>query len=105
LQRHPSQAVEDRLGLEDHAFAAPEGTVIHGTVAVVREGAQVVGLDRNQASLDGATEDAVVKRAGKETGEDRNDVEGHAYFTAADGSGRAGLPANSYRCACLQLKG
>ena len=38
-------AVKDGLGLDDHAFAAAEGTVVHGAMAVVGEVAQVVGGD------------------------------------------------------------
>ena len=34
-------AIEDWLRLEDHAFSAAEGTVVHGAMAVVGEVAQV----------------------------------------------------------------
>ena len=40
---------EDGLGLEDHAFAAAEGAVVDGAMAVVGEGAQVVGGDGDLA--------------------------------------------------------
>ena len=56
------EAVPDGLGLEDHAFAAAEGAVVYGAVAVVREGAEVVGVDLDEAGGDGAAEDAVGRR-------------------------------------------
>ena len=38
-------AIEDGLGLENHAFAAAKGTVVYGAMAVVGEVAQVVEGD------------------------------------------------------------
>ena len=41
-------ALEDGLRQEDHAFAAAEGTVVHGAVAVVGPVAEVVGVDEDR---------------------------------------------------------
>ena len=76
-------AVKDGLGLEDHAFAAAEGTVVHGAMAVVGEVAQVVGGDVDRAAGDGPAQDSVVERAGEEVGEDGEDVEAHGHFSGA----------------------
>ncbi len=45
------EAVEDGFGLEDHAFAAAEGPVVDGAVAVVGKGAEVVGADVDLADV------------------------------------------------------
>jgi len=71
------EAVEDGLGLEDHALAAAEGTVVDGAVAVVGEGAEVVGVGLCDAGAKGAGDDAVGERAGEEAGKDGEDVEAH----------------------------
>jgi hypothetical protein len=62
-------ALEDGLGLEDHAFAAAERAVVDGAMAVVGEVAQVVGGDLDCAGGDGPAEDSVVERAREEAGE------------------------------------
>ena len=86
------EAVVDGLGFEDHAFAAAEGAVVDGAVAVVCEGAEVVGVDAGEAGAEGSLEDAVTEDAlagevvggraagggvAEEVGEDREDVEAH----------------------------
>ena len=70
-------------GLKAHAFAAAEGTVVHGAMAVVGEVAQVVGGDVARAAGDGPAQDSVVERAGEEVGEDGEDVEAHGHFSGA----------------------
>jgi hypothetical protein len=67
-----------RLGLEDHAFAAAEGAVVDGAVAVVGEGAEIVDMDGHQSFALGAAHDAVLEDALEEGGEDGDDVETHA---------------------------
>jgi hypothetical protein len=76
-------ALEDGLGLENHAFAAAEGTVVYGAMAVVGEVAQIVSGDLDRAGGDGAAENSVVERAGEKTGEDGEDVEAHGHLSAA----------------------
>ncbi len=71
------QAGEDGLRLEDHAFAAAEGPVVDGAVAVVGEGAKVVRADGDLAELDGPAEDAVGEGTGEEVGKDGEDVDLH----------------------------
>jgi hypothetical protein len=68
---------EERLGLKHHAFTAAEGAVVHGAVAVVRERAEVVDADFDQAGVLRAAQDAVVERAAEEVGEDGDEVEAH----------------------------
>ena len=53
------EALEDGLGLENHALATAEGTVVNGAVAVVGEGAEVVGVGAGEAGAQGARDDAM----------------------------------------------
>jgi hypothetical protein len=76
------EALEDGLGLEDHAFAAAEGAVVDGAVTVVGEAAEVVDIDLGDAGAEGARDDAVAQDAGagggaEEFGEDGEEVEEH----------------------------
>jgi hypothetical protein len=76
------EAVEDGLGLEDHALAAAEGTVVDGAVTVVGEGAEVVDVGSGDAGAEGARDDAVAQDAlvgegAKELRKDGEDVEAH----------------------------
>ncbi len=77
-------------GLEDHAFAAAEGTVVYGAVAVVGEGAEVVRGDLDCAGGDGAAEDAVIEHAGEEVREDGEDVEAHGGWLQCRTWGQGG---------------
>ena len=71
------EAVKDRLGLEDHAFAAAKWAVVHGAVAVVGKSAEVVGVEVDEPCADGSSDDAVIERAGEERREDGDEVEAH----------------------------
>ena len=71
-------ALEDGLRLEDHAFAATEGAVVDGAVAVVGPVAEVVRVDGGKAGAERALEDAVAERALKEAGKEGDEVEAHA---------------------------
>ena len=71
------EGFEDGLAFEEHAFAATEGSVVDGTVAVVGEGAKVVGVDMDEAVGAGSAEDAMVVGAGEEIGKDGEDVDAH----------------------------
>lgn len=54
----PLHAFNDRFGLQDHARAAPEGTVIHGAVPIPRPIAKVDELHLAQTLLPGDSEDS-----------------------------------------------
>jgi hypothetical protein len=71
------EALEDGLGLQDHALAAAKGAVIDGAMTVVGEGAEVVGVDLSDALAEGARDDTVAERASEELREDGDDVEAH----------------------------
>ena len=79
LLRHGQrlQALKDGLRLEDHAFAATEGSVVHGAMAVMGEGAQVVGLDGGLSRAQRALQNAVVEGAAKELRKEGDDIEAH----------------------------
>ena len=55
----PLHAFNDRFGLQDHARAAPEGTVIHGAVLIPGELARVPALHIQQAVAHCFSGDAV----------------------------------------------
>jgi hypothetical protein len=77
----------DGLGLEDHALAATEGTVVYGAVTVVGEGAEVVDVGAGEAGAEGSGDDAVAEDAlgldarggegAEELRKDGEDVEAH----------------------------
>src|SRR5438128_7444188 len=67
-----------RLGLEDHAFAAAEGTIINGFVAVFGELAQILNMNVDKTSFAGAANDSVIERAGKEFRKNSDEIEAHA---------------------------
>ena len=73
------EGLGQRLGLEDHALAAAEGAVIHGAVAVMGEGAQVVRREFDVPLGQSAAEDSVFEEAGEEGGEDGDNVEPHTF--------------------------
>jgi hypothetical protein len=68
---------ENWLRFEEHAFAAAEGTVVDGSVAVVGEGAEVMGVHPDDALAQGSLQDAIVQGAAKEAGKERDDIEAH----------------------------
>jgi hypothetical protein len=67
----------DGLGLQDHAFAAAEGAVVYGAVAVVGEVAEVEGVGAGQPRAKGPRNDAKIEWAAKKVGKDGEDVEAH----------------------------
>jgi hypothetical protein len=71
------EALEDGLGLEDHAFAAAEGAVVDGAMAIMGEGAEVVGVGLCLTLAECTLEDAVIEGATEELGKDSDDVEAH----------------------------
>jgi hypothetical protein len=70
------------LGLEDHAFATTEGTVIHCAVAIVGECSEIMDLGAGEAGSERSryyamTQDALVGEGAEELREDGEDVELH----------------------------
>jgi len=72
-----AERLGQRLGLEHHTFTAAERTIVDGAVSVVSKVAQVMGFNGHQSLGLGAAHNAVLKDAGKEAGEDGDDVELH----------------------------
>ncbi len=70
---------ENRVGLENHSGPAPEGPVVHGSVAVLGEVAQVMQPDAGLAAGDGALEHAVLQHAVEEVRKDGDNVKRHAF--------------------------
>jgi hypothetical protein len=68
---------EEWFGLKNHTFAAAEGAIVDGAMAVFGEFAQILDVDVDDGGFAGATDDAVLERAGEEFGEDGNQVEAH----------------------------
>jgi len=71
---------KQRFWLEDHAFAAAEGAIVDGAMAVFGEFAQVLNVDVDDLGFAGATHDAVFEGAAEELGEDGDQVEAHRSF-------------------------
>ena len=63
---------------------------------VVRELAQIVHADAQQTALDRALDHAMLEDAGKETGEDGDDVEAHGHYS--DSSPSVGWGSDSRSC-------
>jgi hypothetical protein len=59
LLLEPLDALDDRLGSEDHAGSAPEGTVVDRSVAVAGEVPEIDQQDPREALLPGHREDAL----------------------------------------------
>jgi hypothetical protein len=71
------KALEDRAGLEDHAFTAAKGTIVYGLVTVVGEGAKVVNGDGCDLASESTGEDTVAQKTFEESREDGNNIESH----------------------------
>jgi hypothetical protein len=69
--------LEKRFGLEDHAFAAAEGTIINGAMAILGEFAEILDVNLDETRFSGAAEDAVVQRANEELRKNRDEIEAH----------------------------
>src|SRR5208337_591155 len=69
---------ENRHGLENHSGPAPEGPVIHGSVAVLGEVTQVMQPDAGLAAGNRALEHAVFQYTPEEVREDGDNVKRHA---------------------------
>ena len=81
--------LENRLGLEHHALAAAERTVVHGPVAVGSPVAQVVDADLDDAGVLGALHHAMRERPLEELGKDRQHMEDHGPFRSFKPSGKS----------------
>jgi hypothetical protein len=77
ITRKRFDGLEQRLGFQQHAFAAAERAVIDGAMAVVREGAQVVHVNVHETRLARPPHDSVIQRACKKFRENRDDLELH----------------------------
>ena len=75
-----SEAFGDWLGLEDHAFAPAEGTVIDGAMTVVCEGAEIVDGNLDKAFCKGPAQDSILEEAREEAGEDGDDLKPHSSY-------------------------
>src|SRR4051794_33582700 len=71
-------AVCDGFGLEYHALAAAERTVIDGAMAVMRERPQVVDPYVNEPSFARLAHNAVIQRSTKEVRKNRYDLKLHS---------------------------
>lgn len=71
---------KDGFALQEHAFPAPERSVVDGAMAVVGPVAEVVELDVEEAGFTGSVNDAMVERAAEEVREDGENVEGQGSF-------------------------
>src|SRR5271170_5431447 len=68
---------KDRSGLQQHAFAAAEGPVIHSPVPVMRPVPKVMDVDFDQSGFPSPLDDTVLKWSPEEFREDREHVEFH----------------------------
>ena len=71
------QGCGDGFGLEHHAFAAAEGSVIDRAVTVVGKGAQIVDAYLDETLGERTAQDAVFKDAREEAGKDGDDLKAH----------------------------
>src|SRR5205814_5702590 len=74
---------QEGLRFHDHARAAAEGLVVHGTMAVVGEAAQVVDVDGDEPGLHRAVHDPVLERRLEHAREDGDDVESDHASTSS----------------------
>ena len=80
------QGLGQRLGLQHHAFAAAEGAVVDGAMAVVGEVAQIVDAHLDQSFGQRAAQNAVLEDAGEEAGKDGDDLKAHTFMIDAEDS-------------------
>ncbi len=80
---------EERLGFEHHAFAAAEGPVVDGPVAVEGPVAQVVNADIQKPGVLAALHHAMRERSHEKLGEDRQHMEDHVRFKSFKPSGNS----------------
>ena len=58
-------SLEQRLGLEHHAFAPAKRTIVHGAMAIMREFAQILHVNMDQAGFSRTAHNAVIERPGE----------------------------------------
>src|SRR5206468_12974273 len=85
------ESAEDRLRLHDHARAAPEGSVVHRAMLVVRVLAQIVNPDLHDPRLAGPLNDPVREGSLHHAGEDGEHVEPHHGLPVPRASNSSGL--------------
>ncbi len=69
--------VKDRFGFEEHTFATAERPIVHGAMTVMRPGAEVVDLYRDQAGLRRFGDHPVTERAVEKLRKDGEDMKSH----------------------------
>ena len=92
---HRLEAVEDRLGLDQHPGPPAEGLVVHGLAAVGREVAEVVEPHVGQPLLVRDAERPLGQEAPEEPGEEGQDVDAHEE--AVGGERVRGAPGGTRR--------
>ena len=71
--------VENRLGFENHSFAAAERPVVDRAMAIRSEIPQVVDSNIDESFFASPANDSEIERALEELGEDRDDIESHLF--------------------------
>src|SRR5262249_54161034 len=89
---HRFHTFKDRFRLQDHAFAAAEWAVIHGTVPIFGKGPQIVNSDLNQARLTRPASNSVIERATKKVRKNRDNLNLHVLNGFATAVAPASLP-------------
>ena len=87
------EAVEDRLGLDEHPGPAAEGLVVHGLAASCREVAEVVEPHVGEPLLLRDTERPLGEETPEHPGEEGEDVDAHEEGPYGDGL--LGAPRNA----------
>ena len=82
LRRHLDDRLgrlEDGLGFEDHARAPAVGVVVSDLVASLGPLADIVGVNGNDAGLDGPLDDGLIEGAAKHGWKESEDIDAHAH--------------------------
>src|SRR5258708_1062168 len=83
LTQQRIHGLKQRLRLQNHAFATAERAVVHGTMPIMGESAQIVHAHIRQASFARAPHDPGIERAGKEIGKNGYDIEPHGRHSVS----------------------
>src|ERR1700719_4290927 len=70
-------SLKQRLRLQHHPFAAAERPVIHGTMPVLREHAQILHVHFNNPRLSRAPQNPVIQRPRKKIRKNRYQIKSH----------------------------
>src|SRR6202030_946491 len=86
-------SLKQRLRLQHHPFAAAERPVIHGTMPVLREHAQILHVHFNNSRLSRAPQNPVIQRPHKKIRKNGDQIKTHRRESITRNSTRANLPA------------